>query len=110
MPENDLIRRSLDLGLAVTEMTRKRAEELVREFVKRGEVSREQATARVEELVERSRQNSEQLLGIIRKEIDDRVSQLNLVTLDDLAAFAGRLGLPTPGKSDKKKGKAPAAK
>ncbi|MHB8466122.1 MAG: phasin family protein, partial [Acidimicrobiales bacterium] len=80
MPENDLIRRSLDLGMAVTQLTRQRAEQLVRDLVRAGEVSREQATSRVEELLERSRQNSEALIAIVRGEIDSRVAQLNLVS------------------------------
>ena len=93
MPDNDLFRRSLDLGVAFTQLTRQRAEKLVRELVQNGEVSREQATARVEELLERSRQNTEAILAIVRKEIDDRVAALNLVTREDLTSLAAKLGL-----------------
>ena len=96
MPDNDLIRRSLDLGLAVTQLTRQRAEKLVRDLVRQGEISRDQATTRVEELLERSRQNSEALLAVVRKEIDDRLAQLNVVTRDDLMAFASRIGIQLP--------------
>ncbi|MHB8664452.1 MAG: phasin family protein [Acidimicrobiales bacterium] len=112
MPENDLIRRSLDLGMAVTQLTRQRAEQLVRDLVRAGEVSREQATSRVEELLERSRQNSEALIAIVRGEIDSRVAQLNLVSRDDLAALAGRIGIPLPAarKATKKAGAKKAAK
>jgi len=97
MPENDLLRRSLDAGVAFTQLTRKRAESIVREWVRNGEVNREQATARVEELLERSRQNTDALLAVVRKEIDDRVAALNLVTREDLAHLASRLGLPMRG-------------
>lgn len=100
MPDNDLFRRSLDAGVAFTQLTRKRAETMVRELVKSGEVSRDQATTRVEELLERSRQNSEAIVAIVRKEIDDRVAALNLVTRDDLSNLATRLGLPgIPGRA-----------
>lgn len=97
MPENDLLRRSLDAGVAFTQLTRKRAEDIVRDWVKNGELNREQATARVEELLERSRQNTDALLAVVRKEIDDRVAALNLVTREDLANLASRLGLPVRG-------------
>ena len=107
MPENDLIRRSLDLGLAVTQLTRQRAEKLVHDLVRTGEVNRDQATARVEELLERSRQSSEALLAMVRKEIDERVAQLNLVTLDDLSALASRIGINLPAAKQAVK-KAPA--
>jgi polyhydroxyalkanoate synthesis regulator phasin len=108
MAENDLLRRSLDAGVAFTQLTRKRAEGIVKDLVRSGEVSREQATARVEELMERSRQTTEFVVAVVRKEIDDRVAQLNLVTRDDLTAFAGRIGIPVRGAKTAKK--APATK
>jgi polyhydroxyalkanoate synthesis regulator phasin len=94
MPENDLLRRYLDAGIAFTQMTRQRAEGIVRDLVAAGEVSREQATSRVEELVERSRQNTEALLALVRREVDDRLAQLNLVSRDDVTALIGRLAPP----------------
>ena len=99
MADNDLFRRSLDAGLAFTEVTRKRAEQIVRDLVKNGEINREQAASRVEELIERSRQNSDAVIAIVRKEIDDRIAQLNLVTREDLASLAARLGIPTSAKA-----------
>lgn len=112
MPENDLFRRSLDAGLAFTQMTRERADKFVKDLVKAGEVRREEAASRVEDLLERSRQNTEALVGLVRKEIDARLSQLNLVTSDDLAAMAARLGLPSrpAAKKATKAAKAPAKK
>ena len=109
MPDNDLFRRSLDAGVAFTQLTRKRAEKIVRELVKNGEVSRDQATARVEEMLERSRQNSEAILAIVRKEIDDRVAALNLVTRDDLTKLVAKLGLPGRGGRTASRPATPAA-
>ena len=93
MADNDLFRRSLDAGVAFTQLTRKRAETIVRDLVKNGEINREQATSALEELLERSRQNSEAIIAIVRKEIDDRIAALNLVTREDLTSLASRLGL-----------------
>lgn len=93
MADNDLFRRSLDAGVAFTQLTRKRAETIVRDLVKNGELNREQATSALEELLERSRQNSEAIIAIVRKEIDDRIAALNLVTREDLTSLASRLGL-----------------
>jgi polyhydroxyalkanoate synthesis regulator phasin len=111
MPENDLLRRSLDAGIAFTQLTRRRAEGIVKDLVRSGEVNREQAAARVEELLERSRQTAEFVTAVVRKEIDDRIGQLNLASRDDLAAFASRLGLPArPKKAQAKKAAAKAKK
>jgi polyhydroxyalkanoate synthesis regulator phasin len=94
MPDNDQLRRYLDAGVAFTQLTRQRAESIVKDLVRSGELSREQTASRVEELLEWSRQNTEAVVSIVRKEIDDRVAQLNLVTRDDVNGLLARLGLP----------------
>jgi polyhydroxyalkanoate synthesis regulator phasin len=91
MPPKDIFQRYLDAGYAVTEMTRDRAESIVREFVKAGEVRRDNVQSRVDDLVDRSRRNTEQLLGVIRNEITSQFSQLGLATKDDLKALETRL-------------------
>jgi polyhydroxyalkanoate synthesis regulator phasin len=91
VPDNDPLRKYIDAGMVFTQLTRQRAEEIVRELIHNGEVNREQATRWVEELLERSRQSTELLLGVVRKELDDRISALNLVTRDDLANLAARI-------------------
>jgi polyhydroxyalkanoate synthesis regulator phasin len=93
MPDNDLLRRYMDAGVAFTQLTRQRAESIVRDLVRSGEVSRDQATARVEELLERSRQNTDAVLSIVRKEIDDRISQLNLMNRDEVTNLLNRFGI-----------------
>jgi DNA-binding protein HU-beta len=102
MPEFDLIKNALDAGMAFTQLTRQRAEAIVKDFVRSGEISREQAADRVEELIDRSRKNTEMLLSLVRKEIDARLA--NLATRDDLARLATRVGVPFAG------GRAGAAK
>jgi polyhydroxyalkanoate synthesis regulator phasin len=69
MAENDMLKRYLEAGMAFTQMTRSRAEAIVKDLVHAGEVQREQAQDRVEELVERSRKNTDALLALVRKEI-----------------------------------------
>jgi polyhydroxyalkanoate synthesis regulator phasin len=71
-------------------MTRERAEAVVREFVKAGEVQRDNLQSRVDDLIERSRHNTEQLINLIRSEIATQFSQLGLATKDDLAALEKR--------------------
>jgi polyhydroxyalkanoate synthesis regulator phasin len=110
MADFDLFKSALDAGMAFTEMTRQRAEAIVRDFVRSGEVSRDQATDWVEDLITRSRQNTELLLALVRQEIDARLA--NLATRDDLAKLAGRLGVNFPFVPAKKASakKAPAKK
>src|SRR3954451_10192916 len=100
-PQNDLLKRYLDAGMAFTQMTRSRAESIVKDLVKAGEVQRDQTQKQVDDLVERSRKNTEQLLELIRSEITSQLSTLGLATRDDLQRIEARLsalegGRPAP--------------
>ena len=55
VPKDDLFRRSFEAGTAFLGMTRERAEALVNDLLKAGEVSRSRAQKLVDEVVERSR-------------------------------------------------------
>ena len=39
MAQNDMLKRYLDAGIAFTQMTRAKAEEIVKDLVKRGDIS-----------------------------------------------------------------------
>ena len=99
MAENDMLKRYLDAGMAFTDLTRKRAEAIVKDLVKAGELQREQTQDRVEEILERSRKNTERLLDLVRKEISDQLSSLGLATRDDLARLEARLTGKTATKA-----------
>ena len=109
MSETDKLRKYLDAGMEFTELTRKRAESMVKDLVRAGEVGRNEAAARVEELLERSRASSESLLKVIRREIDERVAHLNLATRDEINALAARVGVSVPGARTPKPAPAKAA-
>jgi polyhydroxyalkanoate synthesis regulator phasin len=87
MAQSDLLKRYLDAGLAFTQMTQQRAEAIVKDLVKAGEVQAEQATARRNELVERSKQNTERLVETVRREVRDQIRSLGLATQSDIDAL-----------------------
>ena len=96
MADNDLLRQAIEAGAAFTQSTRRTFESFMRELIRTGQMTSEQASAQVEELVERSREATETLVAAVRKEIDDRFTQLNLVSRDELVAFFDRIGIPVP--------------
>ncbi|HWF20623.1 MAG TPA: hypothetical protein VG226_00645 [Acidimicrobiales bacterium] len=107
MANNDPFRRYIDAGAALTQLTRARAEELVQELVKNGEVQRKEAQAKVDDLIERSRKSTEALLSLVHAEVSNQLSSLGIGSLDDLARqVASLLGR---GPSQAKKA-APATK
>ncbi|HVF75469.1 MAG TPA: hypothetical protein VM938_10510 [Acidimicrobiales bacterium] len=91
MAQNDMLKRYLDAGIAFTNMSRKRAEGIVNDLVKAGDINRDQAQERIEELVDRSRRNTEALVDRMRKEISDQLSAMGLATKADIERIEQRL-------------------
>jgi polyhydroxyalkanoate synthesis regulator phasin len=86
-PANDLFRRLLDSGVAFTQMTQQRAEAIVRDLVRAGEVQSEQTSQLVQDILDRSRQNTERLLETIRSEIREQVAALGLANREEVQAL-----------------------
>lgn len=114
MAQTDLLKKYLDAGLAFTQLTQQRAEAIVKDLVKAGEVQAEQATQRRNELLERSRKNTEALMSTIRKEVREQVKSLGLATQSDITALrkeiASLKGRSAPAATKTAAKKAPAAK
>ncbi len=88
---NEMWKRYLDVGMTFSEMTRKRAEEFVRDLVKAGEVQQERAQKAVDDVIDRSRRNTEELVALVRDEIKSQVSTLGIATKDDIRRLEGRI-------------------
>lgn len=112
MAPNDLFKRYLDAGLELGLVTQARAEALVRELVKAGEVQADQARDAVADLVARSRRNSERLIDTVRTEVRSQITERGLASKADLdkleARIAGLFGTATA--STKRAAQRPAAK
>jgi polyhydroxyalkanoate synthesis regulator phasin len=85
MANKDAFQKYLDAGIAFTNMTRARAEELVAELVKNGEFQGKDARAKVDELLEKSRKSREALMGQVRHEVTRQLETLGITSVDDLA-------------------------
>src|ERR1700686_3819856 len=114
MNENDGLRRYVEAATALTQITRSRAEELVRELIKAGELERHRAQDWVEDLVKTSRDRSEALVSTVRGEVRQQLKELGFTNVEDLAkkvaeilarsSAAGRKATHRPAKNAKKKG------
>ncbi len=85
MSENDGLKRYLEAGMALTQITRARAEELVRELIKTGEIERQRAQDWVEDLMKVSRERSEALVATVRGEVRQQLKELGFTNVEDLA-------------------------
>lgn len=103
MAQNPLIKRYLDAGMAFTQMTQSRAEAIVKDLVKAGEVQAQRTEELVNQLVERSRKNTDRLLEVVRKEVRDQIAGLGLATKDDIARLEKKLSAAPAKKAGTKK-------
>jgi polyhydroxyalkanoate synthesis regulator phasin len=85
MTENDGLRRYVEAATTLTQITKSRAEELVRELIKTGEIERHRAQEWVEDLVKASRDRSEALMATVRGEVRQQLKELGFTNVDDLA-------------------------
>ncbi len=97
MPENDGLRRYLQAGMALTQITRARADEVVRELVHTGEFERARAQEWVDDLVSKSRERSETLVSLVRGEVSRQLGELGLGRVDEVARRVATILERLPG-------------
>ena len=72
----DVVRKYLDAGVSHAQVTREKAEEIVKDLVKAGEVRAEDAQTAVKDLIDRSRKSSEALSERIRAEVKEQMADV----------------------------------
>lgn len=111
MAQSDVFKRYLDAGAAFTQLTQKRAEAIVAEFVSAGELPAAQAAGAVQELVDRSRATTEALVKQVRDEVAAQIRSVGFATKADIDRLEKRIDAVTTGGVTKAPAKkAPAKK
>jgi polyhydroxyalkanoate synthesis regulator phasin len=85
------LRRMALFGSGVAELTKSRAEQIVKDLVQAGDVKRKQASAIVKDLMEASRANREELLRFVRGEVQSQTENLGLATKRDVDRLERRV-------------------
>ena len=75
---NEGYRRYIEAAAALGQITRARAEEIVRQMASGGEMQREQAQQWVDDLIDRSRRATEDVFDFVRSEITKQLDTLGL--------------------------------
>jgi polyhydroxyalkanoate synthesis regulator phasin len=81
---NKAWQRYLDAASGLTHMTQQRAERVIKNLVKQGEVAAERAEKAVDELLKRSEQNRDAIAAIVRNETEKAVGRLGLARQRDV--------------------------
>jgi polyhydroxyalkanoate synthesis regulator phasin len=87
----DDLRRMALFTSGLAEMTRNRAEDLVRSWTHSGDVRREQVEGLVRDLLEWSAQNRKELTAFVRTEIQAQLSALGVASRRDVERLERRL-------------------
>ena len=87
----DELRRVALFTSGVAELTRHRAEQMVKDLVQRGDVGREQASAAVREIMDASKQSRQELVRFVRSEIQAQVANLGLASKRDVERLERRV-------------------
>ncbi len=104
----DEFRRLALFTSGVAELTRHRAEQLVRDMVKSGEVRREQAGGLVKTLLDLGHVNRSEFIETMRGEIRNQIAALGLATKRDIERLERRVTrLEERGRASKSTGPAP---
>jgi len=87
----EIIRKAMLLGLGVLSLTKEKAEEMVDELIKRGEVSREEKFKMVDKLLKEAEKQEEELTGKINETAQKLITKMGLATKKDLDDISKRL-------------------
>lgn len=85
----DTVRKYVEAGREA--LTPKKAEELARSLVKQGQARRDQASKLAKEILEWSRDSSDRLGRLIRREVKKQIGKAGLATKDDLESVKRRI-------------------
>ena len=91
MATSDLFKRSVEIGTSIVDISRDRAEALVKEWVDAGDLGRGKAKKAVDDLVDRSHRITDELRSMIRREITEQLATLGVATADDLARIEAKI-------------------
>lgn len=87
----DAWRAYLELALGVTQASRRKAEQAVRELLTRGGATAAQLQGVVDELLRTSRSNRAELVKLVRYEVDRALGKVGLATTEEVEALAARV-------------------
>ncbi len=87
----DLLKKTYLAGLGLVNLTREKAEEIVDDLVKRGEVAEKDRSKAVEDMLNRVQEEQEKLFNTVKDYVKKSVHELGLPTQDEYQALQKRI-------------------
>jgi polyhydroxyalkanoate synthesis regulator phasin len=98
MAQRPDLTRYLDAGAQFVALTRAQARARAKELVNQGQLAQEQVQGFVDELVDESRRRTDEMLDVVRREIQRQMKSLGIATKDDLGRLESRIAARGPAK------------
>jgi polyhydroxyalkanoate synthesis regulator phasin len=108
MAQIDGLRRYIEAGLALGQITRARAEEAVRDLIETGEFEGVRAQEWIENMLSSSRERYEAFVSTVRNEVSSQLADVGITDLDELARRVAKMlehGQQAARKAAKRSGK-----
>jgi len=86
-----MLRQMLYAGIGLAALTKEKAEELIGELVKKGEMSSEEGKDLLNTLMNRIQEESDRLKEKINQQVENAIDSMNLVRKSDLNEILERL-------------------
>jgi len=87
----DLMKKGVLMGLGAITLTKERAEAMVDELVKKGELAKEERGSAITELLEKAEQEQKFLHDMIAAEVKKITEELGLATKNDLKSLGKKI-------------------
>ncbi|HCK99272.1 MAG TPA: hypothetical protein DHW42_04100 [Candidatus Marinimicrobia bacterium] len=88
---SDIIKKIFLAGLGAATLTREKAEDIIEELVKKGELSREEKPGVLNDLLKEADKRKEEARNFISEEVKKVLKTLNIATKEDLDSLEKRL-------------------
>ena len=88
---SDLIKKTILTGLGIASLTKEKAEKLVKDLVKEGEVSEGEGSKLVKDLLEKVENNKKSMEKKIEKTVCDVLKKLNIPGRKDITGLNSKI-------------------
>lgn len=89
---NTLLEKGLLAGIGLLSMTREKAQRIIDDLSREGEVQKNEVTRWVDELAERGEEERQALRKLIRDEMKKAMDEIGLATKEDIEALIKKQG------------------
>lgn len=110
MAKTDLFKRTIEAGTSFLDMSRERAETVVKEWVEAGDLRKGRAQQAIDDVLARSRKVSDDLRELIRREIREQLGGMGVATADDIARLEAKIDELRPAPPAAPASEPPAAR